>query len=103
MKHLKNLRNKLIKPLNEPGEAPTLADVLSDCLFYATPSEGTTSIKLIRMASKILDAGEEIQLEDAEFQMVKDGCNSNPRKYFAWVHGQVMERLIECEVQSKGA
>lgn len=103
MKNLKNLNDKL-KPPNgrtDPNSVPSFKDIFVDSLKFTKPKDGSESIKLNRLADKIFDGGDEFQLEDAEFDLMKQKVNDNGAGYFVWAHGQAMQYILDCEVSAK--
>jgi len=100
LKSLKNLQTKIKPPNNrhDPNAVPTLSDIFVDSLKFVKLQDGSESIKLNRLADKIFDAKDDVQLEDAEFELLKIKVNENGAGYFAWAHGQAMEKIIQSEV-----
>lgn len=100
MKHLKNLTKKTNPPNNRHDSAatPTFKDVFVDSLKFSKATNGAESIRLNRLANKIFDAADELDLEDAEFELLKNKVNENGGGYFAWAHGQAMEKILESEI-----
>ncbi len=99
MKTLNGLNRKLNPPnLRTEQEAiPTYRDVLIDSLKFSRPKDGSESIKLNRLADKVFDSTETLQVEDADFLLLKEKTNANATGYLTWVHGQVMEKILEWE------
>jgi len=69
-----------------------------DSLKFSKAANGAESIRLNRLADKIFDAPDELDLEEAEFELLKAKVNENGAGYFAWAHGQAMEKIIESEI-----
>lgn len=100
MKHLKDLTKKINPPNNRHDSAatPTFKDIFVDSLKFSKASNGSESIRLNRLGDKIFDAQDELDIEDSEFELLKIKVNENGGGYFAWAHGQAMEKIIQSEV-----
>jgi len=94
------LDDKLRPPNNRTDLAnvPTLKDIFVDSLKFAKPVNGAESIKMNRLSEKIFDAIGEVQIEDAEFELLKIKVNENGPGYFVWAHAQAMESLIGFDI-----
>lgn len=110
MKTLKNLNDPIDKRGGNPNEIiPRIKDVLIDSLYYGKYQNGADSIKAFRLAEKLyMGNGKDkeggmdlsvstVELEDAEFELMKEVVNRNPANFFVWCHASVMLKILEWE------
>lgn len=93
---LKSIGEKLKAPnvRTEETAIPTFRDVVIDSLMYFKAKDGSTSIRMFRLAERLLH---EDTVDEVEFQIIKEIVNQNPSGFFTWVHGQAMQKILEWE------
>lgn len=102
MKTLKDIDSKPI-PFEEdiPAEAleriPTFRKLFKSSVGMLIKSNGDQAIDLYQLGLKLKLSEQDISLEDAEFNMLKDACNQNPMNWIAHFLAQVMLKLKESE------
>jgi hypothetical protein len=97
MKTLAGLREKIRKPNDrtESDQLPTFLDVAVDSLTHMPAKSGIDSIKNIKLAEKLVDLPEPLQIEDAEFDRMADAVEKNPYGYLSWAHGHMTIKIQE--------
>ena len=52
------------------------------------------SLAILELGLKLMHAGNELELEDSEFALVKKAVESNPNEYVAIIVGQLYKKLM---------
>lgn len=101
LKILKDLNKKINPPSDriEEKDIPTYKDILIDSLSNirnSGPGSGYSNIKSWQLAEKIMKA-DEVELDDADFELLTKIVESNPAVYFGWAHAQMMLKILDWE------
>ena len=75
---------------------PTYRKMFKAAVGMGLAKDGENAIDLVQLGLKLRVDGD-INLEDAEFKLLKERCSQNPAQWTAHFHGQVMMKLKEAE------
>ncbi len=106
MKHIKDLDEKLTHfdpeaPAQEAERLPTFRKLFLYALGSSTASNGEEAVRMWDVGIKIKNAKVDIDLEDADFNILKSVCEQNPLKWMAYYFAQILFKLKESEVVHK--
>jgi len=101
MKTLTGIHEKLNPPRDqEIFKGIEVSDVLTDSLYYSFEQGPGSAIKQLRCLELAIKIGEHpldrIELEEAEFELLRKKVEENPAKYLVWAVAPVLLRLKEC-------
>lgn len=89
--------DKLLKPLTprdiQAKTVPTLRDILVESVGRRKPESVKQIRGLGKLADKILEAKESVELGDIEFDTVFQSVEENPSGYFPFYLNQVFDLL----------
>lgn len=89
-------------PQHAKDDLPPLRKMFLDVLGGSPADNGEQSILMYRLGIKIADAPvDSLELEDAEFNLLKDKCLKNGLRWMAHYQAQVILRLQEAEKVGK--
>ncbi len=102
---MKTVKDVDAKPLpfedDIPAEAmariPTFRKMYVAAVGMMINANGDKAIDLYQLGLKLKTTDADIVLEDSQFSMLKDSCNSNPMQWIAHYHAQAMIKLKEAE------
>jgi len=80
-------------------ELPTMRALLRAAVGMYAAQGGEQAIELYQLGLKLrmVDNSGTIDIEDAEFKLLKKVCEENPVKWIAHFQGQVLSKLKESE------
>lgn len=87
-------------PADAAAAMPTYRKMFKAAVGMGMAKDGENAIDLMQLGLKLKVDGD-IQLEDAEFKLLKQRCSENPAQWLAHFHGQVMLKLREAEEADK--
>lgn len=64
---------------------------------FSVKKSGEEAVDLFEILLKLKSANGEVDLEDAQFKLLKACCNDNPVGWPSVVHGQLFKKLQESE------
>lgn len=78
---------------------PTYRKLFKAAVGMVKAKDGDQAIDLHQLGLKLCVANSDgcLEIEDAEFKLLKQVCGDNPVQWIASFHGQVMVRLKESE------
>ncbi len=99
MKSLKGIAEKLKSPNSrtEDKDIPIYLDIVIDSLTHSKGDDATDSIRLFKLAEKLVDLKDPFQVENYDFEKIKKSCSQNPVGYLSWAHGQMMLKIQDWE------
>lgn len=105
MKKIKGLEDKL-SPIEELPKGvdvklPTYRAMFKAAVGNSLGKSGEESIDLYQVGMKLKIEGDSIDLEDAEFKLLREACEKNPAQWTAHYHAQVLMKLKEAEIEKK--
>lgn len=93
-----NDKLKLFNDKFDLATVPTHKELIVDSMGMCIPKDARESARISRIIYKIEDCSENFfQFEDAEFDLVMEKLNENPRKFAAGFIGQTVVKLEEAE------
>lgn len=97
MKILKGLDEK-VQSLDENNvDLQPFRDFYVAAVKFSIKKSGDEAVDLFEIALKLKHAQDSVELEDAQFKLVKTACNENPIGWPAIIHGQIFKKLQEAE------
>lgn len=99
MKTIKGIDEKIKHFEEAPGSdnLPTFRKMFLLGVGSQKGANGEEAISLYSVGLKIRDAKDSVELEDADFNLLKKACNDNPAAWLSFYHGQVLLKLKEAE------
>lgn len=102
MKTLKDLDTHLVHfeedlPIDTVAQLPTYRKMYKAALGMVSSKNGEEAIDLYQVGLKLKLNEPQIDLEDAEFKLLKEACAKNPVQWMAHYHAQVVLKLKEAE------
>ena len=64
---------------------------------FSVKKSGEEAVDLFEINLKLKQAKGEVELEDAQFKLLKTCCNENPIGWPSVIHGQLYKKLQESE------
>ena len=64
---------------------------------FSVKKSGEEAVDLFEINLKLKAAKDEVELEDAQFKILKTCCNENPVGWPSVIHGQLYKKLQESE------
>lgn len=83
------------------AQIPTYRKMFKAAVGMGMAKDGENAIDLMQLGLKLKVDGADIELEDAEFKLLKERCSANPAQWVAHFHGQVMFKLKQSEEKRK--
>lgn len=102
MKIIKNIDEK-VKPFQDDlpedvaNKLPSFRQLFKAGLGMAVRSDGEKAIDLYQIGLKFKLDQPDIELENAEFNTLKEVCNSNPAQWLSHYHAQIMLKIREAD------
>ncbi len=87
-------------PQNVLDTMPSFRKLFKAAIGLTVKSNGDQAIDLYQLGLKFKQDTPDISVEDAEFNLLKDACNSNPAGWHSHYHAQVMLKLKEASDSS---
>jgi len=100
MKTIKGLRNKPGLLEEEPGinsTIPIFRLLFKNMIGKSLAKSGDDSIDRYQVGMKLMQDQDDIELEDAEFLLLKDAVETNQSQLAAHYHAQMMMKLKDAE------
>jgi len=99
MKTLKGIKAKPepLDPEQKLDGIPTYQTMMKYSVSMNLGKSAENSIECYQVGLKLKLDQDEIQLEDAEFKVLKEAVEANPMRYMAHFHGQLMLKIREWE------
>jgi len=89
--------DKLLKPLTERdtqmGLVPTLKDILIESVGRKKAKNMKQALGYHKLADKIMEAKDFVELGDMEYNTLKEGLEENPSRYFPYYLSQAWEKI----------
>jgi hypothetical protein len=92
---LKNLKGENL--LDQAKEITEMRELIANALSVSKPKQAKDIIKQYKLAMKIFEVKEDLTLEEAEYEMIKDILEKNELNYTTLVLGQILEHLNTAE------
>jgi len=64
---------------------------------FSVKKSGEEAVDLFEIALKLKSANDSVDLEDAQFKLLKACCNDNPVGWPSVIHGQLYKKLKESD------
>jgi hypothetical protein len=84
-------------PEDQKKQIPTFRQMFKAAVGLSLSKDGEQAIDLYQLGLKLKISESDINLEDAEFKLLKEKCGENPAKWIGHFHGQVMQKLKDSE------
>lgn len=105
MKTIKGIEEKLSLVEDvAPGadvQLPSYRQMFKAAVGNSLGKDGDNSIDLYQLGLKLKVEGKSLDLEDAEFKLLKTACETNPAQWKAHFHAQVLIKLKDSEKTPK--
>lgn len=97
MKKIVGLDAQLEKLSENDREFDTFKNYFRGAVALGISKPGNDATDAFEVALLIKRAGNEVELEDAQFKLVRDRVSENPGQWVDWIKGQLIKKLDEAE------
>lgn len=87
--------------VNPSMKLPTFRFLIQTVLNNQVPKNGEESLDINQVLLKLRQVEPDIELENAEFKILKEKVGENQAKMFQGPHGQLLAYLNACEKESE--